>query len=59
MPSGVGRKLFVLDRTQYYKDYYQHNKAQYIARYASNRAKMDMKDYYKTYYKRWCEEEGK
>lgn len=58
----VGRKLFILDRTQYYKDYYYNNKAQYISRYEKNRAKMDMKDYYRAYYKQWSKEaseEGK
>ena len=39
MPVGAGRKLFITDRSQYYRDYYQVHKHEYKERYLKSKEK--------------------
>lgn len=49
----VGRKLFILDRTQYYKDYYNNNKLRYKEAYQrkKDKEKKHDKEYYIRYWR--------
>lgn len=54
MPSGAGRKLFISDRTQYYKDYYNNNKLRYKECYERKKKKDKEND--KEYYIRYWQQ---
>jgi len=58
MPVGAGRKGFIYNRQAYYRDYYQKNKAQYVARYERKKEieknEANLKEYYASYYKKMC-----
>jgi len=54
MPRNSGRKMFITNRTEYYKDYYNKNKERYREAYERKKQKekeYQDQDYYINYYK--------